>query len=224
MVVFHFLNAKYGLSNITQRRLKIATINDVNDPFEFRGSSMKTARQRKLVKEWREEMAERFGMLCFSRTWSNPVQWSHYADGHKGLCLGFEVGSEMKTVSYSRCRLDYDLERLSAMANMGGGAEADADKAMREMLSTKYVHWRYEEEERLFTRLEEKDPNEGLYFHDFGPALNLVRIIVGAESKVTRADIASALGELAPQVATCKARLAFRTYKVIRQRKEALWQ
>ena len=26
------------------------------------------------------------GMLCFSKGWHNPVQWSHYTDKHKGIC------------------------------------------------------------------------------------------------------------------------------------------
>ena len=36
-------------------------------------------------------MSDRFGLLCFTKHWRNPVLWSHYADTHRGLCLGFEV-------------------------------------------------------------------------------------------------------------------------------------
>jgi hypothetical protein len=37
MRLYHFLNAEYGLLNIRHRRLKIARINELNDPFEFLG-------------------------------------------------------------------------------------------------------------------------------------------------------------------------------------------
>ncbi|NKK82626.1 DUF2971 domain-containing protein [Rhizobium leguminosarum bv. viciae] len=32
-----------------------------------------------------------FGLLCMSTTWQEPLLWSHYADKHKGMCLGFDV-------------------------------------------------------------------------------------------------------------------------------------
>jgi hypothetical protein len=33
--VFHFVNAEYGLDDIERRRLKVAQISGLNDPFEF---------------------------------------------------------------------------------------------------------------------------------------------------------------------------------------------
>lgn len=35
MRVYHFLDRKYGLDDIRRRRLKIATLDDLNDPFEM---------------------------------------------------------------------------------------------------------------------------------------------------------------------------------------------
>ncbi len=37
MRVYHFVNREFGLEDISRRRLKIATINDLNDPFELLG-------------------------------------------------------------------------------------------------------------------------------------------------------------------------------------------
>jgi len=37
------------------------------------------------------ELNDIAGVMCFSSTWKNPVMWSHYADQHRGICLGFEV-------------------------------------------------------------------------------------------------------------------------------------
>jgi hypothetical protein len=40
-------------------------------------------------------MEKRFTLLCFSADWSHPLIWAHYSDKHRGLCLGFEIPSEV---------------------------------------------------------------------------------------------------------------------------------
>ena len=83
MRVYHFVARDYGLEDIRKRRIKIATIADVNDPFELVPSSRdQIVRQR--FRMWRWQFDRQFGMLCFSRSWRNPVQWSHYAAKHTG--------------------------------------------------------------------------------------------------------------------------------------------
>jgi hypothetical protein len=90
-------------------------------------------------------------------------------------------------------------------------------------LATKYSHWRYEHESRLFTRLPKPDPDTGLYFAPFSEELRLTAVIVGALSPASRAQVHDVLGDLAGSVKTIKARLAFRTFRVVRQRKASLW-
>jgi hypothetical protein len=45
----------------------------------------------------------------------------------------------------------------------------------------------------------------------------------GAESKVTRAQVAAALGSLADCVEAFKVRAAFREFRIVRQKNESLW-
>jgi hypothetical protein len=71
--------------------------------------------------------------------------------------------------------------------------------------------------------LEERDSGSELYFADFADNLKLTTVIVGAQSSVSREDLSVALGDLAPSVKTLKARLAFSTFEVVRQRKAELW-
>jgi hypothetical protein len=105
MRVYHFVGRDYGLEDIQKRRIKIATIADVNDPFElFPASTEKIVRQRFRI--WREQFNQLYGMLCFSHSWRNPVQWSHYAAKHTGLCLGFDIPANLLTkAQYSATRL-----------------------------------------------------------------------------------------------------------------------
>ena len=59
---------------------------------------------------------------------------------------------------------------------------------------------------------------------DFSDRLAIKQVIVGAVSSISRADIDEALGSLATEVETSKARLAFSSFNVVRQRKASLWR
>lgn len=217
MRLYHFLNEEFGLEDIHCRRLKVARINELNDPFEFASINFGDEALRKSFRVMKDELAAKNGLLCFSSKWSNPVMWSHYADKHRGLCLGFNVDeSSVGRVDYSRKRLAVDLEKLRSPRGM------EADEARR-LLFTKYAHWRYENEFRAFVRLEEMDEKTGLYFAEFSNQLALRQVIVGAESSITRSQLSDALGEGLQDIERFKTRLAFNTFSVVKQRGEKLW-
>lgn len=217
MRVYHFLTERYGLQNIRQRRLKIATLHDLNDPFELLSIDFSHPGVRRMFEELKDELAKTRGMICFSRDWHNPVQWSHYAERHRGICLGFDIPDiHAVPVRYTGKRLVAEAEALVATRQLD-------EQMMLRFLSTKYAHWRYESEVRCFVSIEDRDEETGFYFAEFSKDLRLVEAIVGAQSAISRTTLLEALGDLAPQVALLKARLAFRTFRVVRQRKEALW-
>ena len=77
-------------------------------------------------------MIERFGMLCFSKHWHNPVLWSHYGAKHRGMCLGFDIdrrGIQPVTYRTQRPRLNIPP------------SQEDANR----LLFSKFVDWQYEE-------------------------------------------------------------------------------
>lgn len=215
--VYHFVSRDYGFDDLRRRRLKIATVADLNDPFELLPSSAdKTVRARFRI--WRQQFDQRFGMLCFSTKWSNPVQWSHYGAKHTGLCLGFDVPAKVLA------RVHYTTKRLQPRVDVLEGGGPNDQKEMLKVLTTKYEHWRYESEMRLFTALNDRDPDTSLYFAEFGKDMRLEEVIVGPLSTVTRDELTEALGDLAGTVQVFKARLAFKTYAVTRQRKKGMWK
>lgn len=212
--LYYFTSRQYALENIEKRRLKISLIDQLNDPFELMAMRLKEHKDRRLFRGWKKDMAAEYGLICFSENWSNPVQWSHYADRHKGACLGFDVdASTLHKVNYVRRRLDETAEQLLD-ANVG-------TEAMKRILSTKFSHWKYEQEWRLFTSL--VDQENGLYFAPFSAQLTLREVIVGALSTITRTELQLAIGDIADHVSGTKARLAFKTFSVRRQHKEYLW-
>jgi hypothetical protein len=131
--------------------------------------------------------------------------------------LEFDVPeAELLSVSYKRRRLVTDAEKILKDGRLDAGL-------IERFLGTKYSHWRYEHESRHFVRLPEPDPDTGKYFAPFSEKLRLSGVIVGALSPASRAELRDALGGLAGSVRSFKARLAFRSFRVVRQRKGSLW-
>lgn len=217
MRVYHFVNEEFGLDDLRRRRLKIATLNELNDPFELFGVDLGDEKLRRAFSLMKQELALSRGILCFSCDWRNPVQWSHYADKHTGLCFGFDVPDKLLgRVNYSRRRFVVDLESFQ------DPRQIDVETA-KKFLFTKYAHWRYENEVRSFVTLNDKDKETDLYFADFSDDLLLRQVIVGAQSKTSREMLKNALGNMAPTVECFKARLAFKSFRVVRQNNEELW-
>jgi hypothetical protein len=210
MKLFHFRDEIFGLKSIKERRLKLSRIMELNDPFEFLGASLANPEFRKAITSTKRQLSKTTGILCFSKNWQNPVQWSHYANKHKGICMCFEVPDQFPfEVEYVNYRLNVD-------------AEIDLH-TMYKFLSTKFIHWSYEEEWRLFVNLDKDEEENGLYFSDFSEKLELKQVIVGAQSDITRTQISDALGVLNENVEVFKARPAFKTFEVVRNKKNKLW-
>ena len=92
MRVYHFLKADHGLHDLRHRRLRISRIIELNDPFEFLGIDLSDRTFRQALEETKRQLSDTKGLLCFSKTWRNPVLWGNYADKHRGLCLpGFPI-------------------------------------------------------------------------------------------------------------------------------------
>jgi hypothetical protein len=208
MLVYHFINTHYGIEAIANRRLKVSGIMEFNDPFEFIGVNSKGRKFRKAIKESKKELSKSKGILCFSKAWSNPILWSHYADKHKGLCLAFEVPDELLA------EVDYVSSRLPAPQKI--------DEAfMKQLLFTKFEHWAYEQEYRMYIELTEEE--NGIFFAGFSEQLQLAKVIVGDNSNVTRTQLSEALGDQNSQVEPFKARAGFGEFEVVRQANIAKW-
>jgi hypothetical protein len=208
MRVFHFLNEEFGLKVLKERRLKIARIMELNDPFELLGVDLSDCAHRRIFNETKETLSKSNGLLCFSKNWQNPVLWGHYANKHRGISLGFDIPQVLPTkVDYVKMRFQSPLELDEAF--------------MKKLLVTKFIHWAYEEEYRIYVSLE--DEREGLFYADFSDSLVLRQVIVGAQSQLTRSQISAALGDLCDKVEVFKARAAFKSFKVVRNKDDSLW-
>jgi hypothetical protein len=200
MRVYHFLPTQWALDDIKRRRIRISEIDQLNDPFELWCVSADDKRLRIALREYKEDFETRFGMICFCKQWQNPLPWSHYADKHRGMCLGFDVEEKcLKPIAYVRERMDLDIPPTPESAN--------------QLLFTKFEDWRYEEEWRGWFKLDERE--DGHYFYPFDDKIRLREIIAGALCNVTEDTIREALDDNR-DVAVVRARLAFKTFRVVR--------
>ena|ERR1700730_4725458 len=101
---YHFLSAHYALDDLRHRRLKIARLDDLNDPFDLWAVAQPDPQLRKGIRESNAELARSFGMVCFSITWQNRVLWSHYSERHRGIALGFDINEAKIKKGFVRSR------------------------------------------------------------------------------------------------------------------------
>lgn len=149
-------------------------------------------------------MNKQFGMICFSKRWNNPLLWSHYADKHRGICLGFEVDERgLKQVRYVSKRTNLKIPPTAA--------------SISELLFTKFLDWQYEEEWRNWCRLEKR--NGDFYFCAFDNSLQLSEVIAGPLCEITKAEIDEALEGYTNTVEIIKSRLAFKSFQVVKNLK-----
>jgi hypothetical protein len=200
---YHFIPASYGLDDLRNRRLKIARLDDLNDPFDLWAIAQPDRVLRHALRTTKVEMARRFGMLCFSLSWQNPLLWSHYAERHRGLAVGFDINSSnIKNVRY-----------VSERPTIGSVVDVST---VHDLLYTKYIDWSYEQEMRVFTSLDDAEPNSGLFFANFGVQCVLREVIVGALCEVSAGELRSILGQDDEGVTLTEARLAFNSFKITR--------
>lgn len=87
-----------------------------------------------------ENVSERIGVLCLSEVRDDILMWGHYADNHRGICLGFESSNAFFENAHP---VTYSPERPII------NAFRDTRHQMLDAaIFTKAEHWRYEREWR----------------------------------------------------------------------------
>ncbi|WP_286695676.1 DUF2971 domain-containing protein [Spongiibacter sp. UBA1325] len=203
MKLYHYMDEHYGLKNLSNRRIKVSTFDNLNDPFELLGINTKDRGVRARLQRMKNAVSKEFGILCFSKIWSNPVQWAHYANNHRGMCIELEV----KGIDAAR-RVEYVNERFDD-ALMG-----DVNFPKKLLLS-KFKHWQYEEEYRKIGQLKKFKYEDGLYFEPFSHEMKLRKVIIGCQSKLVRGDVFGHLSKEDSDVPIIYARAAFKSFKIV---------
>lgn len=215
--VYHFSNSEFALRNLNASRLKVARFSDANDPFELMGLNLRDSSLRVSIEGLKNSVNELHGMICFSQNWTSPLLWSHYADDHKGICLGFDVPAKrLERVTYERDRMAFAaLDRIAS-------ADQIPTELRRRLLTTKFRGWNYEREHRMLVELHKMQREDGLYFCPFGNELQLREVILGVRCKESLTTMRELVGKQSPSVTCIDTRLAWKFFNIVPDEKSVL--
>jgi len=102
-------------------------------------------------------------VCCFSKNFKQILMWSHYADKHKGMCIGFkrEVLENITQCKSIIVKYDHSFTKENLFPRKGM-----EQKTLKHWISNKSILWRYEEEVRLYRK---KSDNPKLKNNHFIP-------------------------------------------------------
>ena len=111
------------------------------------------------------------GFHSFTTKNRDLLMWSHYADGHRGVCMVFSTAHDIDTfISALPVSYQQSLPVIEYSQNIG-------KDLVKKAFLTKAKPWKYEEERRIFC------PNLAKKFLRFNPAA-LVGLVLGANISV----------------------------------------
>lgn len=158
--------------------IKISGINKLNDPFEkiieenlkkiALGHNQKSTTKNIFTEISFNFLIERIGVVSLTETPRNLLMWSHYANQHKGICVGYKTSyldhHKHKThnrlpvsfapikVNYDNCRYSEHTDSFTELNNV----ELQKEIILKSLI-TKGDDWIYEKEHRSIIPLEHND-------------------------------------------------------------------
>ena len=153
--------------------IRVSLLGTLNDPFELMPYlRYGDADKRKRIKLIRRSFSGKYGLLCFSGTWTEPLLWGHYADKHKGVALGFELlHDQIIEVEYTSSPVRKQIEVATD--------SEDNEKLFFDLAKIKYHKWEYENEYRILVALKDCTEIDGQRFLRFDERLKIKEIILG---------------------------------------------
>ncbi|WP_338429335.1 DUF2971 domain-containing protein [Aeromonas jandaei] len=145
-------------SFIKKPTLKLSVPAFLNDPFE-ESASKDLYERMECVESWQAEWdckaaVNELGVVSFSETSRNLLMWAHYANEHRGMCIGFDpnvlnsldkYGYDSESYAFYPIKINYDNLRVD-IHNLP--EELSAESIARKVLTTKSDDWIYEKEHR----------------------------------------------------------------------------
>lgn len=181
-LLYHYTRFEFALDDILNHHIKVATLDAVNDPYEWvfclkkaDGSSYPAAQ----VKDWwHNHYQNKVGFISLSEQCDNLVMWSHYADKHRGVVFGFECDpnvSKVWPVKYCSQRVEFPA------------MPTDNNELFKNLITRKGLEWRCEAEHRAYVGIPEMCEvqvrgAEMLYFMPIDGAFQLKEIVLGCEA------------------------------------------
>lgn len=205
--LYYLTSQEHALSNIVFSRVKVARFNELNDPFELLGHSSGLGREKTTLKINKAELNEKNEVICFSEDWVDPVLWSHYASKHQEIALGFDINDDVVR------QVDYKEQRLKQ--KIKSSSNTLSTEIRDQLIVRKFKSWSYERKWRILVDLKLAHKEGNLFFNPINSRCRLVEVILGAMCNLDLKKVRTLVDRQHNDVMTCKARLAYRSYRII---------
>lgn len=220
MLLYRFMDERWGLESIIFRRFRISRLLELNDPFEWRFGIVghepeKTREADALVEEFTTSVNDFTGVICYSGSATQPVLWAHYANRHQGLV--FEVNHPVG--STSPCKIQYTDKRPALHAYQHpNSAQERKDYVMpliEQLRTQKSPGWSYEDEYRTFFNLAKRTAINGHFFTPIRDGF-LKRVILGMKCRFEEDEIKKTLDAVGlTSTSVVRAQRCVTSYKVL---------
>ena len=126
-------NLRWLIDILVRQRLYAASYDELNDPME--GYFLFDPSTEADVKANLRDLRKRTGICSLSKNYTNTLMWSFYGEDHKGICIKLAVTSK----GWEKREIRYE-KSLPVIT--------DEPKKYLDLMSSKSIHWKYENEER----------------------------------------------------------------------------
>ena len=184
---YHYTNYEVGIDEILiNNTLQFSNPKVFNDPFDCNEKLLRiecsqelltktlaestkglSRQQRREIKRKYENPKEtqeaikkeknKYKLACFSESNNEILMWSHYADKHLGICIGFNFPHKYDE-KFILCPVKY----LNELKPIDGST--DVFRVILYWLTTKSIRWEYEHEIRAITKCKTTDNYELIKF------------------------------------------------------------
>lgn len=153
MIYKYFKFNENAILSLVNNELWASKLREFNDPFE---SLLTVEFDNREVQDAFDEYVSNKAVCCFSRDKANILMWSHYADSHKGFCIGidekiYENNNLLSNISYKELDSS-DLKSITTPVCPG-----EINKNYEKLITHKHEDWKYEKEARVILELNEKN-------------------------------------------------------------------
>ncbi len=194
--------------------LKVSRYGEFNDPFDLVLGKYSSSLSEKDAEDFYDMMPEHYktaeyyhesyldiqagarasvAILCFSETFNNILMWSHYADEHSGLCIGYDANSDFFNSKYD-CEYSQNVGVLKPV-------EYTKDRPQFILPSDlvndtcdwfkKSIDWSYEKEHRILLPMDNAQiipsEQETLWGYKIDPR-NIKQVILGCRMKAVHKE------------------------------------
>jgi len=159
------------------------------------------------------EVSRLFGIICFSEARDSLLMWSHYADRHRGVCIGYRPAELSGAGRPAWLKVAYSHARPRLIFRAAPGDDAYQANAVR-VVGTKACSWCYEKEWRLLVRLCQCRLAPQMRLWSFQPSA-ITRVILGCAHQQAPGASLAEIRRILPKAPVQQARRHPREYSLL---------